>query len=321
MVLVGVTIEDGASDGFFDVLYLALDGSNKSTVANRIPTTGFSQPNTNNPLAVNPSNEDLEGIARAGGTRAIAISESAFAPGGDKGVTIRSIDKSNIRLENLRGDTRTGDDSGYAAQVIDGQIIGYNVQGSDEVAPIGTAFYRVDPPLGNNPRTVVEIKSSLTFGGNNEFVDGLAIRANNSRFAIGSDLEGADGDGNELYTINLNTGAIADVARIQLIDEAGNVIAQPGQAFNSDSGLDITAGGQKMYLIADKTNDLFELVAATGATASIPALIAGASNKGSLPGGNLVFQRVGNFANEGTVAGLGEMEGLAVIDVAGNPFA
>ncbi len=83
--------------------------------------------------------------------------------------------------------------------------------------PVETHFYRIAPPLNNNPRQVVEIKDGLTFEGKNEFIDGLAIRANNSNFAIGSDLEGADGDGNELYTINLTTGAIADVARVELV--------------------------------------------------------------------------------------------------------
>ncbi|HHP7230093.1 MAG TPA: hypothetical protein ACFCUY_04460 [Xenococcaceae cyanobacterium] len=275
MVLVGVSIEDNPAGGGFGVKYLVLAGKNKgkSVLVNTIPTgSGKGK--------VDPDFEDLEGLG-AVGNKVFAISESAFGgpSGKDRGSLVVNVDgKENIK--NLSGVVRFGDDAGYDQL---NAKVGYNIQGNDEAGP--------GEPIGSRLFKITGTKVTKIGKFSNEFADGLAIK--NSKIAIASDLETADGDGNQLYQVNLKSGKITKTSNIVFKGADSKI-------FESDSGLDFSPNGKQLYLIDDQTNDVFV-----------------ASTKDVFNGGKVTFNFVGGFGETGE---LGEFEGLAVINVK-NPFA
>lgn len=305
MVLTAVTIEDGATGGF-GVYEIPLEGKrfdSKITpseldnfLANTYRVSGKNNIGGTPADPILTTDTDLEGLGRVGARRAYAITESNF--GDDPSAIIRNTNRPAVdRLFETKGQSRNfGSDSGLALQLDRGDIVAYNLQGNDEPGdgPIGSRLYEITN--GNPPTRVSELK----YNGKNEFGDSLAIQRNNSKFAIATDLEPADGDGFELYTINLNNGNITDVAKIRLLG---------GQNFkSSDSGLDIAPGGKETYLITDATNDIYELDDNNG------QIISRASRLGQLPN-TVDFDQLVDLPNEGAIASIGEFEGLAVLDL------
>ena len=275
MVLVGVSIEDNTVGGY-NVYAIALKGDVKGGPLFADGASHVTKINTILPIG---PDGDLEGLGTNLNNIVYAITES---------------DTPNLAYKNVQGveskivlkGARFGDDAG-ADFAPTGFL--YNIQGNDELAngPIGSQLYKV------NVNTGVVAKVG---GFSKEFHDGLAINKNvlGGVFGIASDFESADGDGDELYKINLTTGAQTFLAKAKFVDFDG---VTPIPAFDSDSGVAFTPDGKWHYAIEDNTNDLFK-----AKTADV------------LDGGFVTFTRVNDdLPNAGKA--IGEFEGLAIADL------
>ena len=227
MVLVGVSIEDDQTDGVYSVFAINLKGDVEGGTLGKDGSSDVTKINT---IPAGKAGEgDLEGLATQGSSNVFAITES---------------DTINALYSNVQGSeskaklsgVRFGDDAGldFASN---GKL--YNIQGEDE-GTIGSKLYLI---AGGKATLVSSSK---------EFADGLAI---SGKLAIASDFENSDGDGDELYTVKLTkTGPLlTPLAQVKFVDFKGKSISQ----LNSDSGLDFTPDGSKLYAIEDETNDLF----------------------------------------------------------------
>jgi hypothetical protein len=235
MVLVGVSIEDSTVGGY-DVYAIDLTGDTAGNDGNNVTIINNITPADPGGLA------DLEGLSTLNNI-VYAISESS---------TVQ-----NILVKNAQGKestitlngSRFGDDVGadFAPNGVH-----YIIQGEDTSPTVGSQLYKVDIGTGN----ITKIGKQST-----EFLDGLAISKElyKGDFAIASDFDSAEAtgtDGTELYKINLATGAQVKLDDVKFVDFNGKAITSFNGAV-SDSGLDYDEATDKLYAIADLTNDLY----------------------------------------------------------------
>lgn len=247
MVLVGVSIEDNTAGGY-SVYAANLAGKGAKIINNITP-------------ADSKGNADIEGLGTLNNKVNGITESSAFnflynnvAPGPESKVALKGA--------------RLGDDVGFDYK----GSTAYAIQG------INDSDYQLYKIVGT---TVSKVGVTNT----KEFADGLAIPNATSTFGYASDFDNGDGDGAELYKINLTTGAI--ISKQAVTVPAGFTIEQ-------DSGLDFAPNG-KLYAIADKTEDIYQVTNAGGA-------------------GNAKLVLVNNSLPN-AVGSLGEFEGLAIADL------
>jgi hypothetical protein len=290
MVLVGVSFEDNTNGGY-DLWAIDLKGDVDGNDGDNVAKIGNFTP-------ADPD-ADFEGLATNPATGAVfAITESNVS----RNALFKVFpDKFGYKLDQ----GRVGDDAGldFAANSKGADVgaVLYNIQGEDEGAGIGSQLYKI--VIGtkvNSEGNTVKFGDVSKVGGfqAGKFLDGLAIDSElfNGEYGVASDFENSEGDGDELWKIDLSTGAQTLLGGVKFTDFAGNAIGE----FNSDSGLAYDATTDKLYAIEDETNDLF-FTTKTDVT----------------NGGSVTFQEInddlpnpgGGDVNEG------EFEGLAIANV------
>jgi hypothetical protein len=246
MVLVGVSIEDNTAGGY-SVYAANLAGKGAKIINNITP-------------ADSKGNADIEGLGTLNNKVNGITESSAFnflftnvAPGPESKVALKGA--------------RLGDDVGFDYK----GTTAYAIQG------INDSDYQLYKIVGT---TVSKVGITNT----SEFADGLAIPSATATFGYASDFDNGDGDGAELYKINLTTGNI--ISKQTITVPAGFTIDQ-------DSGLAFGAG--KLYAIADKTEDIYQV-----------------TNAGGVGNAKLVLV---NNSLPNPVGVLGEFEGLAIANL------
>jgi Ca2+-binding RTX toxin-like protein len=151
----------------------------------------------------------------------------------------------------------------------------YNIQSKDSAPGFNSILYTI--AANGNVQTVGTQ--------NGEFADGLAINSKNGQ-AFASDFATQDGDRNELYRVNLNTGALTSIA---LKNPNGSKFAN----VNFDSGLAFDSTGKLYALTEDGT--VYAITNITNTQATIKSI--GVIN----------------------VPGNGELEGFAIINEPNTP--
>jgi hypothetical protein len=255
MVLVGVSIEDNVAGGY-DVYAINLQGDKVGRPDGKSDVKVI-----NNITPADPAgNADIEGLGTLN-NKVNGITESS---------------KFNFRYDNvapgpelkvaLKG-ARLGDDVGFDYK----GSTAYAIQGINDS---GYQLYKI---VGT---TVSKVGVTNT----KEFADGLAIPNATSTFGYASDFDNGDGDGAQLYKIDLGTGKIISTQAIT---------TPAGFTLDQDSGLAFGAG--KLYAIADRTQDLYQV-----------------TNFGGAGNAKLVFA---NDDLPSAVGKLGEFEGLAIANL------
>jgi Ca2+-binding RTX toxin-like protein len=152
----------------------------------------------------------------------------------------------------------------------------YNIQSQDAASPFNSTLYTINPANGS-----VSTVGTQT----GEFADGLAINSKNGN-AFASDFATQDGDGNELYKVNLSNGALTSLV---LKNPNGTNFAN----VNFDSGLAFDSTGKLYALTEDGT--VYAITNITNTQATIKSI--------------------------GTInpAGTGELEGFAIINEPNTP--
>jgi Ca2+-binding RTX toxin-like protein len=235
--------------------------------------------------------QDIEGLATfydsTGGVRIDGISEGNNGGSGTtpQGYIVKGVDAGNpapntVNLANP--DPRIGNETGadyyFNSSNLNDPKNGklYNIQSQDAASPFNSALYTINPNNGN-----VSLIGTKT----GEFADGLAINSKNGK-AFASDFATQDGDGNELYRVNLNTGALTPLT---LKNPNGTNFTD----VNFDSGLAFDSTGKLYALTEDGT--VYKITNITNTQATISS--------------------IGTINPPGT----GELEGFAIINEPDNP--
>nr|BBD96218.1 water stress protein [Nostoc commune] len=143
----------------------------------------------------------------------------------------------------------------------------YNISGNPNPAnaPVGSSLYRITGPTSANPGGTISLVDNFgpattaaqrqgTQPTNSQFADGLAIdnlNPGNTR-AFASDFRTNDGDGNQLYKVDLLTGQLS--APIALRTPSGQALN-----VNADSGLAFTNSGSQRLLALLETGAVYEI--------------------------------------------------------------
>ena len=286
MVLVGVSFEDNSADNIYTLYAIDLKNDTPGNNGNNVAKIDKFTP-------ADPD-ADLEGLATNPDTGAVfAITESNVSRN-----ALFKVFPSDFgyKLDQKRFGDDAGLDFAANSKGADVGAVLYNIQGEDETeggAVIGSQLYKIQIKI--NPNTGKKFGDVTKVGAQSkEFFDGLAISSElfGGTFGVASDFENSEGDGDELYKINLSNGQQTLLGAVKFTDFAGKAIKE----FNSDSGLAYDATTNKLYAIEDETNDLFFSTAGSGF---------------------LKFQEINDDLPESTNTKLneGEFEGLAIANV------
>ncbi|MCC5607159.1 water stress protein WSP1 [Nostoc sp. CHAB 5834] len=155
-----------------------------------------------------------------------------------------------------------------ASQEPAGQTIHfYNISGNPNPVngPVGSSLYQISAPTPANPSGTISLVDNFgpattpaqrqgTQPTNSQFADGLAIdNLNPGRTrAFASDFRTNDGDGNQLYKVDLFTGQLS--APIALRTPSGQALN-----VNADSGLAFTNSGSQRLLALLETGAVYEI--------------------------------------------------------------
>ncbi|MBG1259597.1 hypothetical protein [Nostoc commune] len=211
-------------------------------------------------------NRDLEGLGTNPSTgRASAVNEA-------RGSGTTAIDPTVLRVNNVDQPfapasvspaptpsdlRRFGFDSGadFNSSAL------YNISGNGDTdrGVVGSSLYRITTA---NPGTIslVDAFGPATTAAqrqgtqptNSQFADGLAIDNLNpgSTRAFASDFRTSDGDGNQLYKVDLLTGQLSAPITLR---------TPSGLALNADSGLAFTNSGSQRLLALLETGAVYEI--------------------------------------------------------------
>ncbi|MCC5667158.1 water stress protein WSP1 [Nostoc sp. CHAB 5784] len=261
-------------------------------------------------------NADLEGLGTNPTTqRASAVNEA-------RGSGTTAIDPTVIRVDNVdqpfapatASPTRTpsdlrrfGVDSGadFNSSAL------YNISGNDDTrnGTVGSSLYRITTA---NPGTIslVDAFGPATTAAqrqgtqptNSQFADGLAIDNLNpgSTRAFASDFSTLDGDGNQLYKVDLLTGELSAPIALR---------TPSGQALNADSGLAFTNSGSQRLLALLETGAVYEI---TGYQDELAASGLGLGSAGGTNGAGFATATLLGNVNLPTAGG--QYEGFTIVN-------
>jgi hypothetical protein len=222
----------------------------------------------NNPpgTQVNPSGEDLEGLGtNPNNGEIVAVSESDFGKVdgvNDKGVTVRNVDApAGYTVNDLAGSTvRFGDEAGADfkdtnLESTTNTVTLYNIQGSTEAGKVGSSLYTVNNLNDGSGTTLVKANptAAQTAGtaptNPGKYADSLAIKPGTSK-ALAGDFSTDDGDGNQLYKVDVTTGAnrgmLSAPIELRLNSLTGALLN-----VNFDSGLAFSPNGSRLFALTE----------------------------------------------------------------------
>lgn len=325
MVLKAYTIGDGINGHdiySFNVPNAGPAQTGNATLVDTVvtnPALGVS----NNPpgTQVNPNGEDLEGLGTNPNTgEIVAVSESDFGKVGgvnDKGVTVRNVDApAGYTVNDLAGTTvRFGDEAGADFKDTNlasttNTVVFYNIQGSTEPGLVGSSLYTINnlndgsgTTLVKNAPTAAQLAGTAPTNPG-KYADSLAIKPGTSK-ALAGDFSTDDGDGNQLYKVDVTTGASRGLlsAPIQL---RLNSLTGPLLNVNFDSGMAFSPTGNRLFALTEN-GVLYEILQFND-----DLNVAGLG----LADGQAVAKKLftaTNLQNQFN-AGIADFEGLAIVD-------
>ena len=192
----------------------------------------------------------------------------------------------------------------------------YNISGNPNPAngPVGSSLYKITTATPGvislvdtfGPATTAAQRQG-TQPTNSQFADGLAIdnlNPGNTR-ALASDFRTNDGDGNQLYKVDLLTGQLS--APIALRTASGQALN-----LNSDSGLSFTNSGSQRLIGWLETGAVYEI---TGYQDELAASGLGLGSAGGVNGaGFATATLLGNVNLPNAVSGDIDYEGFTIVN-------
>jgi len=276
--------------------------------------------------AANIPNADLEGLGTNPTTgRVSAINEARASGSTPPGSVIRvnNVDQpfapasasptptpSDLRRFGFDSGADFGRDFSAAGQ----PIVLYSISGSNGT-PVGSSLYKVttaNPGTislvdGFGPATTAAQRQGTQATNPGKFADGLAIdNLNPGRTrALASDFSTADGDGAQLYKVDLLTGELS--APIALRTPSG----QPLNV-NADSGLAFTNSGSQRLLALLETGGVYEI---TGYQDEFATSGLGLGNATGTNGAGFATARLlGTVPLPSAVSGAIDYEGFTIVN-------
>nr|BAK19485.1 water stress protein [Nostoc commune KU002] len=274
-------------------------------------------------LGTNPANPATERVgavneARVGGSTAIDPAPGAivvnnvdqpFAPA----TTSPTRTPSDLRRFGFDSGADFGRDYSAPGQ----PIVLYNISGNDDSSggvPVGSSLYKITTA---NPGVISLVdgfgapttaaQRQGTQPTNSQFADGLAIdNLNPGRTrAFASDFSTVDGDGAQLYKVDLLTGELS--APITLRTPSGQALN-----LNLDSGLSFTNSGSQRLIGWVETGAVYEI---TGYQDELTASGLGlGSATGSNGAGFATATLLGNVNLPNAVSGVVDYEGFTIVN-------
>ncbi len=243
--------EDDVTDGDYDISRFLLNGSGGTVNQSSLQLVNSITPG-------NSTTQDIEGLGTlynstgAVGVHGVSEGNSSGTGTTPNGYMVTGIDAgaptpSTIAIDTTPNpadeDKRFGNEAGADYYFNAGNLSDanngklFNIQGNDTTAngAVGSRLYSINPTTG----ATTAIGTQKT-----EFADGLAINSKNGQ-AFASDFATQDGDGNELYKVNLSNG---NLTPMDLVDPNGNPLN-----INLDSGLAFDSTGKLYSLTEDGT--------------------------------------------------------------------
>ncbi|HYX18397.1 MAG TPA: water stress protein WSP1 [Nostoc sp.] len=314
--------------------YTIGEDSNQSASGNQLPVYRFlipsaptgsitpTQVGTVNITSTAAPRIDLEGLATNPTTGRVSAVNEARVSG-----TTTAIDPAVIVVNNVDvpfapatvSPTRTGSDRrfGFESGADFNRSALYNISGNpttENGVPIGSSLYRITTA---NPGTISLVD---TFGPattaaqrqgtqptNSQYADGLAIdnlNPGNTR-ALASDFSTRDGDGAQLYKVDLLTGQLS--APIALRTPSGQALN-----VNGDSGLSFTNFGSQRLIGWLESGAIYEI---TGYQDELAASGLGLGSAGGANGaGFATATLLGNVNLPNAVSGAIDYEGFTIVN-------
>ncbi|MBE8964763.1 hypothetical protein IQ277_00440 [Nostocales cyanobacterium LEGE 12452] len=277
--------------------------------------------------AANIPNADLEGLGTNPTTgRASAINEARASGSTTAGSVIRvnNVDQpfapasasptpspSDLRRFGFDSGADFGRDYSVAGQ----PIVQYNISGNNSSSNAGSSLYKVttaNPGTislvdGFGPATTAAQRQGTQATNPGKFADGLAIdNLNPGRTrALASDFSTADGDGAQLYKVDLLTGELS--APITVRNSSGQPLN-----INADSGLAFTNSGSQGLFALLETGAVYQI---TGYQDELAASGLGlGSATGTNGAGFATATLVGNVNLPSAVSGAIDYEGFTIVN-------
>ncbi|MDM9584778.1 MULTISPECIES: hypothetical protein [unclassified Nostoc] len=277
--------------------------------------------------AANIPNADLEGLGTNPTTgRASAINEARASGSTTAGSVIRvnNVDQafapastsptptpSDLRRFGFDSGADFGRDYSVAGQ----PIVLYNISGNNSSSNAGSSLYKVTTASpgtislvdGFGPATTAAQRQGTQATNPGKFADGLAIdNLNPGRTrALASDFSTADGDGAQLYKVDLLTGELS--APITVRNSSG----QPLNV-NADSGLSFSNFGSQGLFAFLETGAVYQI---TGYQDELAASGLGLGSAGGTNGaGFATATLIGNVNLPSAVSGAIDYEGFTIVN-------